>query len=166
MLKGRAFHQALTEAVWATTLLRGYLLLEDAQVSFHEAERRKIDHFLHMLESSMTEYHHMLTQDRGNPENNYTAWLIAALFSIYAVQGEAEKLRQLVVKEGGLRHHLSIAIRPDQLEFEGSVYYHVFVLRAYLIAAEMGTRVGEELFPEGRARPIHAGNAGGTGSIG
>ena len=69
----------------------------------------------------MTEYHHMLTQDRGNPENNYTAWLIAALFSIYAVQGEAEKLRRLVVKEGGLRHHLSIAIRPDQLEFEGSV---------------------------------------------
>ena len=95
----------------------------------------------------MTEYHHMLTQDRGNPENNYTAWLIAALFSIYAVQGEAEKPRRLVVKEGGLRHHLSIAIRPDQLEFEGGVYYHVFVLRAYLIAAEMGTRVGEELFP-------------------
>lgn len=146
MLKGRAFHQALTEAIWATTLLRGYLLLKDLQVSFHEAERRKIDHFLHMLESSMTEYHHMLTQERGNPENNYTAWLIAALFSIYAVQGEAEKLRQLVVKEGGLRHHLSIAIRPDQLEYEGSVYYHVFVLRAYLIAAEMGSRVGEELF--------------------
>ena len=120
MLKGRAFHQALTEAIWATTLLRGYLLLEDLQVSFHEAERRKIDHFLHMLESNMTEYHHMLTQERGNPENNYTAWLIAALFSIYAVQGEAEKPRRLVVKEGGLRHHLSIAIRPDQLEFEGA----------------------------------------------
>ncbi|MGO4791693.1 heparinase II/III family protein [Paenibacillus sp. 2KB_20] len=146
MLKGRAFHQALTEAIWATTLLRGYLLLEDAQVSFDEADRRKINRFLHMLESSMTEYHHILTRERGNPENNYTAWLIAALFSIYAVQGETEKLRQLVVKEGGLRHHLSIAVRPDQLEFEGSIYYHVFVLRAYLIAAEMGTRVGEELF--------------------
>ncbi|WP_394055211.1 heparinase II/III family protein [Paenibacillus sp. 843] len=146
MLKGRAFHQALTEAIWATTLLRGYLLLEDAQVSFDEADRRKIHQFLYMLESSMTEYHHILTRERGNPENNYTAWLIAALFSIYAVQGETVKLRQLVVKEGGLRHHLSIAIRPDQLEFEGSVYYHVFVLRAYLIAAEMGARVGEELF--------------------
>ncbi|WP_098746092.1 heparinase II/III family protein [Paenibacillus sp. EZ-K15] len=146
MLKGRAFHQALTEAIWATTLLRGYLLLKDAQVSFDEAEHRKIDQFLHMLESSMTEYHHVLTWERGNPENNYTAWLIAALFSIYAVQGETEKLRQLVAKEGGLRHHLSIAIRPDQLEFEGSIYYHVFVLRAYLIAAEMGARVGEELF--------------------
>ncbi|MGV2786894.1 heparinase, partial [Clostridium perfringens] len=122
MLKGRAFHQALTEAIWATTLLRGYLLLKDAHVSFDEAEHRKIDQFLHMLESSMTEYHHVLTWERGNPENNYTAWLIAALFSIYAVQGETEKLRQLVAKEGGLRHHLSIAIRPDQLEFEGSIY--------------------------------------------
>lgn len=146
MLKGRAFHQALTEAIWATTLLRGYLLLKDAGVSFDEADQHKIDEFLHMLESSMTEYHHMLTQERGNPENNYTAWLIAALFSIYAVQGETEKLRQLVVREGGLRHHLSIAVRSDQLEFEGSIYYHVFVLRAYLIAAEMGARVGEELF--------------------
>ncbi|MGG4341171.1 heparinase II/III domain-containing protein [Paenibacillus lautus] len=146
MLKGRAFHQALTEAIWATTLLRGFLLLQDAGVVFEEVDLEKIDRFLHMLESSMTEYHHVLTRERGNPENNYTAWLIAALFSIYAVQDETEKLRQLVVKEGGLQHHLSIAVRPDQLEFEGSMYYHVFVLRAYLIAAEMGARVGEELF--------------------
>ncbi|AYB43935.1 heparinase II/III domain-containing protein [Paenibacillus lautus] len=146
MLKGRAFHQALTEAIWATTLLRGYLLLRDEDVWFDEADIRKIDRFLHMLESSMTEYHHILSRERGNPENNYTAWLIAALFCIYAVQGDTKKLKRLVEQEGGLRHHLTIAVKPDQLEFEGSIYYHVFVLRAYLIAAEMGSRVGEELF--------------------
>lgn len=90
MLKGRAFHQALTEAIWATTLLRGYLLLRDEGVWFDEVALRKIDRFLHMLESSMTEYHHILSRERGNPENNYTAWLIAALFCIYAVQGETK----------------------------------------------------------------------------
>ncbi|MPY17702.1 heparinase II/III domain-containing protein [Paenibacillus glucanolyticus] len=146
MLKGRAFHQALTEAIWATTLLRGYLLLRDEGVLLDGADQQKMDSFLQMLESSMTEYHHILTQERGDPENNYTAWLIAALFCIYAVRGESDKLKHLLEKEGGLRHHLTIAVRPDQLEFEGSIYYHVFVLRAYLIAAEMGDRMGEGLY--------------------
>jgi hypothetical protein len=45
-----------------------------------------------------------------------------------------------------LIHHLSIGIKPDQLEFEGSVYYHIFVLRAYLIAAEMAERFGINLY--------------------
>lgn len=146
MLKGRAFHQALTEAIWATTILRGYLLLQDEGMRFDKAESRIFDEFLHMLESSMTEYHRVLTRERGNPENNYTAWLIAALFCIYAVQGDKVKMRELIRCEGGLKHHMSIAVRPDQLEFEGSVYYHVFVLRAYFIAAEMGARLGEDVY--------------------
>ena len=146
MLKGRAFHQALTEAIWATTVLRGYLLLRDEGMRFDEAESRVFDEFLQLLESSMTEYHRALTRERGNPENNYTAWLIAALFCVYAVQGDKVKMRALIRCEGGLKHHMSIAVRPDQLEFEGSVYYHVFVLRAYLIAAEMGSRLGEDVY--------------------
>ncbi|CAM3674230.1 heparinase II/III family protein [Paenibacillus lactis] len=146
MLKGRAFHQALTEAIWTTTILRGYLLLRDEGMRFDKAESRIFNEFLHMLESSMTEYHRVLTRERGNPENNYTAWLIAALFCIYAVQGDKLKMRELIRCEGGLKHHMSIAVRPDQLEFERSVYYHVFVLRAYLIAAEMGSRLGEDVY--------------------
>lgn len=144
--EGRAFHQALTEAIWATTLLRGYLLLRDEGVAFTADESQAIDEFLRMLEGSMTEYHQILTQERGNPENNYTAWLLAALFCIYAARGDTAKLTALLEADGGLRHHLSIAIRADQLEFEGSVYYHIFVLRAYLIAAEMGARLGQELY--------------------
>ncbi|MFF2482266.1 heparinase II/III family protein [Paenibacillus sp. NPDC058071] len=145
MLKGRAFHQALTEAIWATTLIRAYLLLRDEGVSF-EDEQADLERFWTMLGDSMGEYHAILTKERGNPENNYTAWLNAALSAVYAAQGEHGKLLAQLDREGGFRHHLAIAVRPDQLEFEGSVYYHAFVVRAYLISAEMALRAGEDIY--------------------
>lgn len=145
MLKGRAFHQALTEAIWATTIIKAYLLLVDEGISFKAADAT-LRTFFKMLESSMLEYHAILTSERGNPENNYTAWLNAALSCVYAARGEQEKLLAQLDAEGGFRHHLSIAVKPDQLEFEGSIYYHVFVLRAYFISAEMARRFGEDLY--------------------
>ena len=145
MLKGRAFHQALTEAIWATTLLRAYVLLRDEGVSF-ERDQEALDVFLDLLEGSLREYHRILVHERREPENNYTAWLIAALAAIYAARGEREALAALVAAEGGFRQHLDLAIRSDQLEFEGSVYYHVFVLRAYFITAEMAERCGIALW--------------------
>ncbi|CAG7604571.1 hypothetical protein PAESOLCIP111_00714 [Paenibacillus solanacearum] len=148
MLKGKAFHQALTEAIWSTTLLRAYLLLQDEGVSFTADERSALDLFVSMLESSMTEYRHILIHERKNPENNYTAWLNASLSCVYAVQGNREALLGLIEGEGGWKHHLSIGVKPDQLEFEGSGYYHIFVLRAYLIAAEMAERFGVDLYSE------------------
>ncbi|SDC78540.1 Alginate lyase [Paenibacillus sp. UNCCL117] len=146
MLKGRAFHQALTEAIWATTLLRAYLLLLDEGVAFTEEEDRTISVFLEMLATSMTEYRHILIHERGNAENNYTAWLNAALSCVYAARGQREELEGLIRDKGGFLHHLSIGVKPDQLEFEGSVYYHIFVLRAYLISAEMAERFAIDLY--------------------
>ncbi|CAG7622217.1 heparinase II/III family protein [Paenibacillus allorhizosphaerae] len=148
MLKGRAFHQALTEAIWSTTLLRACLLLQDEGVEFTEDERTALNEFVSMLESSMTEYRHILIYERKNPENNYTAWLNASLSCVYAVQGNKEALAGLIEGEGGWKHHLSIGVKRDQLEFEGSVYYHIFVLRAYLITAEMAERFGMDLYAE------------------
>lgn len=146
MLKGRAFHQALTEAIWSTTLLRACLLLYDEGVAWTEAEREAIDGYLRLLETSMTEYRHILIHERRNAENNYTAWLNAALSCVYAVKGDRGGLLALIAGEGGWKHHLSIGVKPDQLEFEGSTYYHVFVLRAYLISAEMAERFGIDLY--------------------
>ncbi|QNK54421.1 heparinase II/III family protein [Paenibacillus sp. PAMC21692] len=145
MLKGRAFHQALTEAIWATTLLRAYVLLKDNGLDVETAQD-DFNKFLDMLGSSMEQYHHILTVERNQPENNYTAWLNAALCCVYASSGDEVKLRSLLERKGGLLHHLEIAIQADGLEFEGSVYYHVFVLRAYMIAAEMATRFGIDLY--------------------
>ncbi|MFH5182980.1 heparinase II/III family protein [Paenibacillus sp. TAB 01] len=148
MLKGRAFHQALTEAIWATTLLRAYVLLRDEGVAFDTEEQEQVDLFLSMLESSMTQYRHILIHEKKNAENNYTAWLNAALSCVYAARGEVEPLKALIEGEGGWRHHLSIGVKPDQFEFEGSTYYHIFVLRAYLISAEMAERFSIDLYHE------------------
>jgi oligo-alginate lyase len=146
MLKGRAFHQALTEGIWSTTLLRAYLLLLDEGVEFTPVERQALDTFLTMLESSMKEYRQILIHDRNNPENNYTAWLNASLSCVYAVRGQIEELKELIEGVGGFKHHLTIGVKPDQFEFEGSVYYHIFVLRAYMISAEMAERFGIDLY--------------------
>lgn len=146
MLKGRAFHQALTEAIWSTTLIRAYLLLRDEGVIFDAKEQVAIDVFLDMLAGSMEEYRHILIHERNNAENNYTAWLNASLSCVYAARGEQAALEALIEGQGGFIHHLSIGVKADQFEFEGSTYYHVFVLRAYLIAAEMAQRFGIDLY--------------------
>ncbi|NRF90085.1 heparinase II/III family protein [Paenibacillus frigoriresistens] len=146
MLKGRAFHQALTEAIWSTTLIRAYLLLRDEGVVFEAKEQAAIDAFLGLLAGSMEEYRHILIHERNNAENNYTAWLNASLSSVYAARGEQAALEELIEGQGGFKHHLSIGVKADQLEFEGSTYYHVFVLRAYLISAEMAQRFGIDLY--------------------
>lgn len=146
MLKGRAFHQALTESIWSTTLIRAYVLLLDEGVVFSADEQRKVDTFLQLLEESMRAYRGILIHERNNAENNYTAWLNASLACVYAARGERHELETLVEAEGGFHHHLLIGVKPDQLEFEGSTYYHVFVLRAYLIFAEMAKRCGKDLY--------------------
>jgi hypothetical protein len=146
MLSGRAFHQALTEAIWSTTLIRAYLLLVDHGVTFAGEEEVKLQVFFTMLEESMEQYRHILIYEKKNAENNYTAWLNASLACVYAAKGTREKLASLLEGEGGFYHHLSIGVKPDGFEFEGSTYYHIFVLRAYLIAAEMYGRFGVDLY--------------------
>ncbi len=147
MLKGRAFHQALTEAIWSTTLIRAYLQLKDCGVEFDAADEAALQTFFTMLESSMEQYRHILIHEKKNAENNYTAWLNASLACVYAAKGaDRAKLQSLLDGPGGFYHHLSIGVKPDGFEFEGSTYYHVFVLRAYLIAAEMCQRFGVDLY--------------------
>ena len=147
MLKGRAFHQALTEAIWSTTLIRAYLLLKDCGVEFDPADEEALQTFFTMLESSMEQYRYILIHEKKNAENNYTAWLNASLACVYAAKGaDRAKLQSLLDGPGGFYHHLSIGVKPDGFEFEGSTYYHVFVLRAYLIATEMCLRFGVDLY--------------------
>lgn len=145
MLKGRAFHQALTEAIWSTTLIRAYLLLRDEGASYRQHEQA-IQTFFSQLENSMSEYRRILIEERNEPAHNYTAWLNACLSCLYAVRSDRKQMMELVQCRGGLYHHLSLGVRGDQLEFEGSTYYHLFVLRAYLITAEMAERTGVHLF--------------------
>lgn len=145
MLRGTVFHQALTESIWAVSLLRAALLLADGGVDV-QARCPGLPLFLALLEEQTGEARRILVEERGDARNNYTAWLNACLAAIYAVRGDAGAFAALLEAPGGLREHLSIGVLADGLEFEGSTYYHLFVLRAYLIAAEMAERLGTDLY--------------------
>lgn len=146
MLKGRVFHQALTESIWASVIVRSVLLLKDAGYAFAEEHWGLITQFASMLEANLTESHQVLVFEKRTPESNYTAWLFAALCAVCAVTDNERGMRSLIEAEGGFAHHLSIGVYADRFEYEGSVYYHVFVLRAYLIAVEMAGRLGIDLY--------------------
>lgn len=108
MLRGRLFHQALTEAIWAVSIGRA-----------PGAER--VPELLKELAVNAAAARATLTAD-GRFDSNYTAWLLAA----EAVCGAP---RSDLVYE-----HVLAATRADGWEWEGSAYYHAFVLRAYLLA--------------------------------
>ncbi|CAG7642668.1 heparinase II/III family protein [Paenibacillus allorhizosphaerae] len=145
MLKGRAFHQALTEAIWATTFIRAYLLLADHGYAPEKGDAA-FQTFFKLLGDNMRSARQVLVVDRKSPESNYTAWLNAALASVYAATGDRERMAELVQDgEAGYIRHLTIGVKPDQLEYEGTLYYHIFVLRAYWITAEMALRQGIDL---------------------
>ena len=124
MLRGRLFQQALTEAIWAVTVGRAARLLGDPVPKLTAA-----------LADAARAARDTLVAD-GRFDSNYTAWLDAAGATC---TGEPEWL------EGphGLFEHVLTGTSGDGWEWEGSTYYHSFVLRAYRagIAAVPGARV-------------------------
>lgn len=76
---------------------------------------------------------------QGQLASNYTAWLnaagVAAGRAAAAVREEAwEGAGRWLEGEHGLYAHLRAAVADDGWEWEGSTYYHGFVLRAALLA--------------------------------
>ena len=115
MLRGRLFHQALTEAIWAVTIGRAAHLLGDP-----------VPELLADLAGAARSARDVLVAD-GRFTSNYTAWLDAAGA---VCSGEAEWL------DGphGIFPHVLAATHDDGWEWEASSYYHSFVLRAYRVA--------------------------------
>ncbi len=124
MLRGRLFHQALTEAIWAVTIGRAARLLGDPvpelTAGLADAARVARDSLV----------------NEGRFRSNYTAWLDAAGA---ACTGKPEWLDG----RHGIFAHVLAASHADGWEWEASTYYHSFVLRAYrhAIAAVPGVKV-------------------------
>jgi hypothetical protein len=146
MLRGKLFSQALTEAIWATQLADAVIVLAEGIVPTEgdAAARASADHpplvwgdsvvdMLTGLLHTITDARQTLVVDQTNPTSNYVAWLDSAgglLSRALLVLGHEADATVWVERTF---EHLAIAIGDDGWEWEGSTYYHLFVLRAYLL---------------------------------
>ncbi|MFF1586615.1 heparinase II/III family protein [Streptomyces sp. NPDC058286] len=134
MLRGRLFHQALTDAIWAvnighatwTLAARGTVGLTAVLPLLDELERAALDA-------------RDVLAARGDLASNYTTWLTAAGIvtgrAAAAVRGVPwDGAKQWLEGPHGLYAHLRACVADDGWEWEGSTYYHGFVLRAALLA--------------------------------
>ncbi|MFH9655381.1 heparinase II/III family protein [Streptomyces anulatus] len=134
MLRGRLFHQALTDAIWAVNVGHAVITLAEKETG----DLAAVLPLLEALEEAALEARDVLTA-QGHLASNYTAWLnaagVAASRAAAAVRGTAwEGAGCWLEGEHGLYAHLRVAVADDGWEWEGSTYYHGFVLRAALLA--------------------------------
>ncbi|MFF4164541.1 heparinase II/III family protein [Streptomyces sp. NPDC001741] len=134
MLRGRLFHQALTDAIWAVNI--GHCVITLAEQGTEDLAA--VVPLRDELERAALEARGVLT-GRGDLASNYTAWLNAAgavaSRAASAARGpEWDGAKQWLEGEHGLYAHLRVAVAEDGWEWEGSTYYHGFVLRAALLA--------------------------------
>ncbi|HEV7788276.1 MAG TPA: heparinase II/III family protein [Pseudonocardia sp.] len=133
MLSGRLFQQALTEAIWGTSLAHAVHTLAGS-VDHERLEPAAA--LLRALRAGARAARDVLVE-RDDFRNNYTAWLNAAGSSAsraLALLGETDQSAGWLTGEHGIAAHAAASIHPDGWEWEGSSYYHVFVLRGYLLA--------------------------------
>ncbi|MER8084848.1 heparinase II/III family protein [Streptomyces sp. NPDC058316] len=134
MLRGRLFHQALTDAIWAVTIGHTVITLAEDSTEHLSAVLPLLDD----LERAALDARDVLT-GQGHLASNYTAWLnaagVAASRGAAAVRGlEWDGAERWLEGGHGLYAHLRVAVAEDGWEWEGSTYYHGFVLRAALLA--------------------------------
>lgn len=144
MLTGKAFHQALTEAIWVIPLIQAFERLHptltDMQTNFLEKT------LLRPVANQLTEAHEKLVFQQNRLESNYNAWLIAALGCLGFALDDETLVERAIYGPGGFIPHLNAAVLPDGFEYEGSPYYHNFVNWAYTLLAENARKRGINLY--------------------
>ena len=138
MLPGKLFSQALTEAIWAVQIADAVQTLS-AHPDSRAALGDPISQMLRSLLDTVTQAWHQIVEVRDEPANNYVAWLDAAGVALcQSLDVLGDRTQDPAVDEK-LWHertldHLQLATDADGWEWEGSTYYHLFVLRAYLLS--------------------------------
>ncbi|MFI2104227.1 heparinase II/III family protein [Isoptericola sp. NPDC019693] len=140
MLRGRLFHQALTDAIWSVSVGHAVWSLAEADPD----RAGDLEPTLGMLDATAEAARAArgrLVAD-GKFTSNYTAWLNAAgrvcSRAAALVRGGAEAPavaddEWLAGEHGQLAHALAASTRGGW-EWEASTYYHGFVVRAYLLS--------------------------------
>jgi hypothetical protein len=118
MLRGRLFHQALTEAIWAVSI---------GQAAWAVGDPAPQTRALLALLASAARAARAELAGQGRFTANYTAWLDAA-------GAVCSRDPRWLTDEHGVYAHVLASVGEDGWEWEGSTYYHAFVLRAYLLA--------------------------------
>ena len=143
MLKGHAFNQALTEGLWAIPLIHAFDLVAD---SLDDAEKERLTRDLWgpLTAVMSTAQDKLIAQEAVN--HNYMSWINVTLGCLgFTLQDEA-LIARAIQPPAGFINHLDTAILADGLEYEGTPYYHNFVLLAYLILAEAARANGIDLY--------------------
>lgn len=144
MLPGKAFSQALTEAIWAVTLIQAFEILH-TELSQSQQDYIK-DNLLYPNVEVITQAHDRLAFQQDRVESNYNAWFIAALGCMGFVLNDKNLIERAIHGPGGFLAHLNSAVLSDGFEYEGSPYYHNFVTWAYTILAETAVGYGFDLY--------------------
>lgn len=178
MLKGKLFSQALTEAIWAIQISDAVRILaadEDARTVI----AGPVGAMLRSLMQTVSDAWDTMVTVREEPANNYVAWLDAAgaalssALTALGVESDASIPDATLWRER-LLANIELSTDEDGWEWEGSTYYHLFVLRAYLLAlqganpVEVPTEVRDRLAamvavlvqlagPDGRLPSLHDG---------
>ncbi|MGW2094396.1 heparinase II/III domain-containing protein [Promicromonospora sukumoe] len=143
MLRGRLFHQALTDAIWSVSIGHAVWSLAESSPERAEALRPVLPVLDATAEAARAARDRLVADDRFT--SNYTAWLnaagrvcarAAALVRAGAAGAPAVSVADdewLAGEHGQLAHALAATTRGGW-EWEASTYYHGFVLRAYLLS--------------------------------
>ncbi|MEV8268387.1 heparinase II/III family protein [Microbacterium sp. NPDC076911] len=133
MLQGKLFSQALSEAQWAVGIADSVIALAARRTSDEELAPQ-IDAMLVGLIDTIEQARHILVVERDDLRSNYTAWLDASRRLLHLARVAWNLAAPDDTLETRVYEHMRVAVFDDGWEWEGSTYYHVFVLRAYLLA--------------------------------
>ena len=143
MLKGHAFNQALTEALWAVPVIHAYDLVADS-LTDSQKERLSRDLWRPLTAVMIRAQDILIAQDAV--KNNYMAWVNVTLGCLGFALNDQALIDRAIQPPAGFVAHLDEAILADGLEFEGTPYYHNFVMLANLILAEAAKVNGINLY--------------------
>ena len=135
MLRGKLFSQALTEAIWAVQLADAVIQLaqdDTARAALGDDVTTMLTGLLDTLETARR----VLVVEQANPTSNYVAWIDAAgglLGRALLALGQDAGPTDVATWVSRTIEHSHLAVAADGWEWEGSTYYHLFVIRAYLL---------------------------------